>query len=58
MFPQSAVSLSTNLQTVAVKVIAHNTVTLRSLYLPPRNHYDFHRSCRQNLIDQLPAVFL
>ena len=39
--PQSIVTLNTNLQVVAVKVTAHKTITLCSVYLPPRNHFNF-----------------
>ena len=37
--PQSIVTLNTNLQAVAVKVTAHKTITLCSVYLPPHNHF-------------------
>ena len=40
--PQSIVTLNTNLQAVAVKVTAHKTITLCSVYLPPRNHFNFN----------------
>ena len=40
--PKSIVQLNTNLQAVAVKVTAHKTITLCSVYLPPRNHFQFN----------------
>ena len=40
--PQSIVTLNTHLQAVAVKVTAHKTITLCSVYLPPRNHFNFN----------------
>ena len=40
--PQSIVTLNTNLQAVAVKVTAHKTITLYSVYLRPRNHFNFN----------------
>ena len=40
--PQSIVTLNTNLQDVAVKVTAHKTITLCSVYLPPRNNFYFN----------------
>ena len=54
--PQSIVTLNTNLQAVAVKIIAHKTITLCSVYLPPRNH--FNPKDLQNVIDQLPSPFI
>ena len=36
--PQSI--FNDNLQAVAVKVTAHTTITLCSVYLPPRNHFN------------------
>ena len=40
--PQSIVTLNTNLQAEDVKVKAHKTITLCSVYLPPRNHFNFN----------------
>ena len=56
--PQSIVTLNTNLQAVAVKVTAHKTITLSSVYLPPRNHFNFNPKDLQNVIDQLPSPFI
>ena len=56
--PQSIVTLNTNLQAVAVKVIAHKTITLCSVYLPPRNHFNFNPKDLQSVIDQLPSPFI
>ena len=36
--PQSIATLNTKLQVVAVKVIAHKSMILWSVYLPPHNH--------------------
>ena len=36
------VTLNTNLQAVAVKVTAHKTISLCSVYLPLRNHFSFN----------------
>ena len=47
--PQSIVTLNTNLQ-------AHKTITLCSVYLPPRNHFNFNPKDLQNVIDQLPSL--
>ena len=55
---QSIVPLNTNLQAVAVKVTAHKTITLCSVYLPPRNHFNFNPKDLQNVIDQLPFPFI
>ena len=56
--PQSIVTLNTHLQAVAVKVTAHKTITLCSVYLPPRNHFNFNPKDLQNVIDQLPSPFI
>ena len=56
--PQSIVTLNTNLQAVAVKVTAHKTITLCSVYLPPRNHFNFNPKDLQSVIDQLPSPFI
>ena len=50
--------LNTNLQAVAVKVTAHKTITLCSVYLPPRNHFKFNPKDLQDVIDQLPSPFI
>ena len=56
--PQSIVTLNTNLQAVDVKVTAHKTITLCSVYLPPRNYFYFNPKDLQNVIDQLPSPFI
>ena len=56
--PQSIVTLNTNLQAVAVKVTAHKTIILCSVYLPPRNHFNFNPKDLQNLIEKLPPPFI
>ena len=38
--------------------IAHKTRTLCSVYLHPRNHFNFHPNDLQDLIDQLPCSFI
>ena len=50
---QSIVTLNTHLQAVAVKVTAHKTITLCSVYLPPRNTFNFNPKDLRNVIDQL-----
>ena len=40
--PQSIVTLNTDLQVVTVKVTTHKTITLSSVYLPLRNHFNFN----------------
>ena len=52
--PQSIVALNANLQAVAVKVTAHKTITLCSVYLAHCNHFDFN----PNITDQLPSPFI
>ena len=55
---QSILDLNTNLQAVAVRVTAHKTFTICSIYLPPRNHFTFNPRDLQDLIDQLPTPFI
>ena len=43
---------------MAVKVTAHKSITLCSVYLPPRNHFNFNSKDLQNVIDQLPSPFI
>ena len=43
---------------MAVEVTAHKTITLCSVYLPPRNHFNFNPKDLQNVIDQLPSHFI
>ena len=52
--PQSLITLNNNLQSVAVKVTPHKTITLCSVYFPPRNQFNFNPKDLQDLIDQLP----
>ena len=56
--PQSTVTLNTNLQVVAVKVTAHKTINICSVYLPPRNHFNFNSKDIQDVNDQLPSLFV
>ena len=56
--PQSVIALNTNLQAVVVKVTAHKTVALCSVYLPPRNHFTFNPKDLQDLIVQFPSFIL
>ena len=56
--PQSIITLNTNLQVVAVKVTAHKTITLCSVYLLPRSHFHFNPKNLQDVIDQLPSPFI
>ena len=53
--PQSMVTLNTNLQAVAIKVTAHETINLCSVYLPPHN---FNLKYLQDHIDQLLSPFI
>ena len=43
---------------MAVKVTAHKTITLCSVYLPPRNNFNFNPKDLQDVIDQLPSPFI
>ena len=40
--PRNIVTFNANLQAVDVKVTAHKTITLCSVYLPFRNHFNFN----------------
>ncbi|GBO11379.1 hypothetical protein AVEN_57742-1 [Araneus ventricosus] len=54
--PSSVITLHTNLQAVAVRVMLSNLVTVCTLYLPPStsvNDRDFNR-----LVDELPTPFI
>ena len=53
--PQSIVTLNTNLQAM---VTPHKTITLGSVYFPPRNHLNFNPKDLQSVIDQLPSPFI
>ena len=55
---QSIVTLNTNLQAVAVKVTAHKTITLCSVYLPPRNHFNFNPKYLEDVNYQLSSLFI
>ena len=50
--PQSIITLNTNLQAVAVK-----TIILCSVYLHPRNHFNFNPKYLQDVIDQLSISY-
>ena len=52
--PQSIVTLNK----MAVNVTAHKTITLCSVYLPPRNHFNFNPKDLHSVIDQLPSPFI
>ena len=54
--PNEVHELNTELQTVAVKVFLHKTVTVCNVYIPPR--FNVAQSDLENLINQLPAPFL
>ena len=56
--PQSIVTQITNIQAVAIKVTAHKTITLCSVYLTPRNNFNFNRKDLQDVIDQHPSPFI
>ena len=56
--PQSIVTLNTNIQALAVKVTAHKTIKLCSVYLRLRNNFYFNPKDLQDLIDQLPSPFI
>ena len=43
---------------MAVKVTAHKTITLYSVYLPPRNNFNLNPKDLQDVIDQLPSLFI
>ena len=43
---------------MTVTVTNHKTITLCSVYLPPRNHFHFNLKDLQDLIDQLPSPFI
>ena len=43
---------------MAVKVTAHKTITLCSVYLLPCNHFNFNSKDLQNVIDELPSPFI
>ena len=43
---------------MALTITAHKTITLCSVYLSPRNHFNFNPKDLQNVIDQLPSPFI
>ena len=43
---------------MAVKVTAHKTITLCSVYLPPCDHFNFIPKDLHDVIDQLPSPFI
>jgi len=54
--PHSVIHLNTNLQAVAVKVTLHRTLTICSIYIPPK--YKLRLDEMDNLASQLPTPFL
>ncbi|KAJ8049377.1 RNA-directed DNA polymerase from mobile element jockey [Holothuria leucospilota] len=54
--PHSTIQLNTNLQAVAIRTTLHRTVTVCSVYIPPR--YNLKRDDMDSLIRQLPTPFL
>ena len=54
--PHSTIHLNTNLQAVAIRATLHRTVTVCSVYIPPR--YSLKRDDLEMLINQLPTPFL
>ena len=54
--PHEVIQLTTSLQAIAVKVTLHRTVTICSVYIPPR--YKLGQAEIDALVDQLPTPFL
>ena len=56
--PRSIVTFNANLQAVDVKVTAHKTITLCSVYLPFRNHFNFNCNPKdlQHVTDQPTSI--
>ena len=54
--PSARIDLRTNLQAVAVKIKLHKSITICSLYLPPKEQID--RLELDNLFQQLPGNVL
>ena len=54
--PHETLELNTRIQAVAVKATLHRTVTICSIYIPPR--YELTRAEMNRLVDQLPEPFL
>ncbi|KAJ8037613.1 hypothetical protein HOLleu_18472 [Holothuria leucospilota] len=55
-FPHSTIYLKTNLQAVAIRATLHRTITVCSVYIPPR--YSLKRDDLEVLVNQLPTPFL
>ena len=58
IFPQSIVTLNTNLLSVAVKVTAHKITTFCSVYVPPCNHFKFNPKYLQDVNNHLTSPFI
>ena len=43
---------------MAVKVTAHKTINICSVYLTPRNNFNFNSKDIQDVNDQLPSLFI
>ena len=54
--PHEVLELDTELQAVAVKVSLHKTTSVCNVYIPP--HFNVAQSDLDNLVNQLPALFL
>ena len=54
--PHRQISLNTNLQAVAVVLSRHTTITIGSIYIPPR--YQLGNRELNDLLDQLPSPFI
>ena len=54
--PHSTIHLNTNLQAVAIRATLHRTITVCSVYIPPR--YSLKREDLELLVNQLPTPFL
>ena len=50
------VTLNTVLLAVPVTITGHKTITLCSVYLPPRSHFNFNTKGLQDAIYQLPFI--
>ena len=54
--PHRQITLNTNLQAVAVVLSLHKTITICSIYIPPR--YQLGNRELNDLLDQLPSPFI
>ena len=54
--PQRPITINTNLQAIAVSVTLHRTITLCSIYIPPKD--TIHETELTQLIKQLPKPFI